>query len=92
MTKSARPIAGALALSLLLATSGVAQENRLPDTLTGVSFEQKLGDSIAAHPVFLNEEGEEVRIGDYLGDRPLVLALVCWLGRSWASVLPLRLV
>lgn len=48
----------------------------LPGPLREVGFEQRLGEQIPLDTVFTNEAGEEVRLGDYFTDRPVVLALV----------------
>ncbi|MCD9185507.1 MAG: SCO family protein [Pyrinomonadaceae bacterium] len=51
--------------------------NGLPNVLKTVGIEQKLGDQLPMDAVFKNEDGKQVRIGDYFGKgRPVILALV----------------
>ena len=47
-----------------------------PVILREIGFDQKLGGAIPLDAVFRDESGEEVRLGDYFGDRPVVLSLV----------------
>lgn len=47
-----------------------------PDLLRDVGFDQKLGARLPADLTFRDETGRTVRLGDYFGRRPLVLALV----------------
>lgn len=48
-------------------------ETGRPPVLRDVGFDQKLGDHVPLDVRFRDERGEEVTIGDYLGDRPVVL-------------------
>ncbi len=48
----------------------------LPTALSEVGIEQKLDEQLPLDLVFRNETGAEVRLGDYFGKRPVVLALV----------------
>lgn len=49
----------------------------LPSALKNVSIEQKLNEQLPLDAVFTDENGKQVRIGDYFGKgRPVVLALV----------------
>ncbi|MEX0776892.1 MAG: SCO family protein [Phycisphaeraceae bacterium] len=41
-----------------------------------IAFEQRLGDTLPLDATFLDDTGKQVRIGDYLGDKPVVLAMV----------------
>lgn len=51
--------------------------NGLPNVLKTVGIEQKLGDQLPMDAVFKNEDGKQVKIGDYFGKgRPVILALV----------------
>jgi len=51
--------------------------NGLPNVLKTVGIEQKLGDQLPLDAVFKNEDGKQVKIGDYFGKgRPVILALV----------------
>jgi protein SCO1 len=49
----------------------------LPPALNNVGIEQKLNEQLPFDAVFTNEEGQQVRLGDYFGNkRPVILALV----------------
>jgi len=51
--------------------------NGLPNVLKTVGIEQKLGEQLPLDAVFKNEDGKEVKIGEYFGKgRPVILALV----------------
>lgn len=77
-------------LSVIVTAGGVrpavaqGQPTPLPGTpvdarlkaLEGVSFEQRLGTQVPADLTFVDETGKDVRLGDYFGARPVVLALV----------------
>ena len=78
-------VRSALVLAALLATSGgfaraqAARDGGLPGPTTiqrDVGFDQKLGAQVPLDLEFLDSNGRSVRIGDYLGSRPAVLALV----------------
>jgi len=47
-----------------------------PSPLKGVTIEQKLNSQLPLDAVFKDETGKSVRLGDYFGKRPVVLALV----------------
>jgi protein SCO1/2 len=51
-------------------------DNGLPKALTEVGIQQKLDEQIPLDTEFKNEDGQIVKIGDYVGKRPVVLALV----------------
>ncbi len=89
-TMRARGILGQAALAtLLVATAGVwpaagqGQVRSAPGTpidqkpaaLEGVTFAQRLGEQVPADLAFVDETGAPVRLGDYFGKRPVVLAL-----------------
>ncbi len=64
--------------ALLLASLAVpvaAQDGR-PHALQEVAFEQRLNESIPLDLPFIDETGEAVVLGDFFGERPVVLALV----------------
>jgi len=44
--------------------------------LQDVGIDQKLGAMVPADLVFMDEQGRDVRLGDYFGKRPMVLVLV----------------
>lgn len=51
--------------------------NGLPNVLKKVGIEQKLGDQMPLDAVFKNEDGKQVKLGEYFGKgRPVILALV----------------
>jgi protein SCO1 len=47
-----------------------------PAILDGVGIDQRMGAQVPANLVFKDETGTDVRLGDYFGKRPIVLALV----------------
>lgn len=66
----------ALLLLALLAAPGVAMaQGSHGHDLDEVSFEQRLGEQVPLELAFLDEAGANVRLGDYLGERPAVLVL-----------------
>jgi protein SCO1/2 len=44
--------------------------------LEGVGIDQKLNESVPLDLTFRDETGREVRLGDYFGEKPVVLSLV----------------
>ena len=46
-----------------------------PKALEGVDYAQRLGNQVPADLPFVDEAGKAVRLGDYFGQRPIVLAL-----------------
>ena len=48
---------------------------RRPKILTDIGFDQRLGDRVPLDAAFRDESGRTVRLGDYFGSRPVVLAL-----------------
>lgn len=65
---------------LWLAVPAVApaqiQDNTLPAALQGVDFEQRLGADLPLDASFTDSTGRERRLGDYFGERPVLVALV----------------
>ena len=53
---------------------GLPSDSR-PKELKGVTYAQRLGDQVPADLAFVDEAGKAVRLGDYFGRRPIVLAL-----------------
>lgn len=47
-----------------------------PGIISRVGIDQKLNDQVPLDLVFTNDAGREVRLGEYFGTRPVVLALV----------------
>jgi protein SCO1/2 len=66
---------GAIALALLFAAPAGAEDN-LPEALRGVGFDQNLGAPVPLDLDFRDESGAEVILGDYFGERPVILTLV----------------
>ena len=55
----------------------VQTSNGLPETLKKVGIEQRLGETLPLETVFKDENGREVKLGEYFSKgRPVVLALV----------------
>jgi protein SCO1/2 len=52
------------------------QDNSLPAALQGVDFEQRLGADLPLDAVFTDSQGRERRLGDFFGDRPVLVSLV----------------
>jgi protein SCO1 len=63
----------AIAVALAAAAPAPAATGR-PKALESVAFEQRLDERVPEHVRFRDDEGREVRFGDLLGDKPLVLA------------------
>ncbi len=62
-------------LAFLVAGAAVAQ-NQLPTELERVGLDQKIGAQVPSELRFTDHEGNAVTLGDYLGDKPLLLAPV----------------
>lgn len=56
--------------------SSATSVNGLPKALNEVKIEQKLNEQLPLDLTFRNEHGETVRLGDYFGKKPVLLALV----------------
>ncbi|HYU43828.1 MAG TPA: SCO family protein [Vicinamibacteria bacterium] len=84
MSRAATAIASAT-LALAMAASLAAWDKDQPPPkvpaasrpriLTDIGFDQRLGDTVPLDAVFRDETGRTVRLGDYFGSRPVVLAL-----------------
>jgi protein SCO1/2 len=59
-----------------LQPSPTAPSSQTPAVLSKVSFEQRLNTQLPLDLRFRDEEGRSVRLGDYFGKRPVVLAFV----------------
>jgi protein SCO1/2 len=55
--------------------TGIAS-SQLPGSLRGVGLDQHLGAQVPLDLVFRNEQGQAVRLAEYFGHRPLIIALV----------------
>lgn len=65
----------------LLATAATASaqqppDPKLPGALREVGFEQRPGELVPLDTRFLDEDGNAVALGDFMGERPVVLAMV----------------
>jgi len=49
---------------------------QMPGALQGVEFEQRLNETLPLDLTFVDEDGREVRLGEYFNRRPVVLAFV----------------
>ena len=72
-----------LMLSLVLVTLPLSADEAprtpsgaLPAGLENVGFDQNLGRQVDLNLEFTDSNGEKVRLGDYFGDKPVVLSLV----------------
>jgi len=50
--------------------------NGLPKALTGVGIDQKLNEQLPLDLVFRDENGKDVKLGEYFGKKPVLLSLV----------------
>jgi protein SCO1/2 len=64
----------ALILAIFLVGSIQAQEG-LPRVLKDVRFDQRLDQQVPLDAAFRDETGRAVRLGDYFGDKPVILVL-----------------
>jgi protein SCO1/2 len=66
-----------VSILIALATAGRAEGPRqLPPQLMGVGIVQKLNHQVPLDLPFVDEEGRNVRLGDYFGKKPVVLSLI----------------
>lgn len=72
-----------LALSLVLVTLPASADEKplkpagaMPPGLENVGFDQNLGQQIDLNLEFTDSTGKRVRLGDYFGEKPVVLSLV----------------
>lgn len=66
------PLAG---LVLLAAGGRAADAPRLPPAFEGIAFDQRLDSQVPLDLPFRDEDGNEVRLGQYFQDRPVILVL-----------------
>jgi protein SCO1/2 len=50
--------------------------SQMPSVLSKVSFDQRLNEPLPLHLPFKDENGRDVKLGDYFGERPVILAFV----------------
>ena len=65
----------AAAVALLVSGGAVGAEGLSPSQLAMVRFDQKLGEQVPGTLQFRDETGQPVTLGDYLGQRPLILTM-----------------
>jgi len=58
------------------AGAGVVDPSAMPGPLKEVRFDQQLGEKLPLGAPFVDELGRDVVLGDYFGERPVVLAFV----------------
>ena len=51
------------------------EQHRPPGVLAAVAFEQRLNEPVPLHLAFRDEAGNAVQLGDYLGQKPVILTL-----------------
>src|SRR5262249_44287440 len=56
--------------------AGAWQPGGMPSPFQRLGFDQRVGQQVPPDLVFRDETGRTVRIGDYFGQRPVVLSLV----------------
>lgn len=56
--------------------ASAAPSTQMPAVLTDVRFDQRLNEQLPLDATFRDEEGRAVKLGDYFGDKPVVLAFV----------------
>jgi protein SCO1 len=64
------------AYCLLLTASAAFPQPALPAALRNVGIEQRLNAQVPPDLVFRDENGRSVKLGDYFGSKPIILALV----------------
>jgi protein SCO1 len=67
-----RAVLAVLLAGLLVATAHAAADEK-PDILRNVGFDQRLGAQVPLDLAFRDETGSPVKLGDYLGDKPVLL-------------------
>ena len=74
------PLLASGLLLAFLATSveaeGLVAPSDMPEPLNEVGIEQRIGETLPLDAPFVDEAGRAVRLGDYFGDKPVILALV----------------
>lgn len=67
---------GVCAATTAWADQSLVEPAKMPGPLKQVHFEQKLGDTLPLDAKFRDHTGKEVRLGDYWGEKPVLLAFV----------------
>jgi len=68
-------ILGAVAIATLVGATAYGATSTLPKPLEGVGVEQKLDQPLPLDLAFRDETGKAVKLGDYFGDKPVLLTL-----------------
>ena len=77
VTRRGFVLAVALAVLAPLAWGdGLVDPQDMPGPLKEIGFDQHLGQQLPLDAAFVNEQGREVALGDFFGDRPVVLTFV----------------
>lgn len=66
----------ALLAPFAAAQSGLVDPSDMPGPLKDVRFDQRVGAELPLDAAFVDEKGEPVKLADYYGERPVVLAFV----------------
>ncbi len=65
-----------LLASPLAADEGLVDPKNMPGPLKEVGFDQKIGDVLPLDAAFVDEAGRRVVLGDFFGERPVIVAFV----------------
>src|SRR6185437_13345158 len=65
-----------ISIACLLTAAGAVPAVYQPPLLKKVGIDQKLNVQVPPDLVFTDSTGKQVRLGDYFGKKPLILALV----------------
>jgi protein SCO1 len=82
-----RALGVVLALVLALASMARAHDNTRPAALREVAFDQKLAEQVPLDLSFRDERGNEVRLSDYFGRKPVIVNFVYYKCRDLCSLL-----
>jgi protein SCO1 len=72
---------------LALVSTARAHDNTRPAALREVAFDQKLAEQVPLDLAFRDERGNEVRLGDYFGRKPVILNFVYFKCRDLCPLL-----
>jgi len=61
---------------MLACLNGTPVNAETPRILQGVGFDQRLNEQVPLDLTFTDDTGHSVKLGDYFGDKPVILALV----------------
>src|SRR5438309_4219949 len=66
----------ALGIGILASLQAMPVAAETPKVLQGVGFDQRLDEQIPLDLTFTDDAGRAVRLGDYFGEKPVILTLV----------------